>query len=67
MTDAEIRKQFGVDPDSEESLREQLQTKLYLFVKNAEPETLLPPERTLEKVLGISRVTVRNAMLPLYK
>ncbi len=67
MTDAEIREQFGVDPDSEESLREQLQTKLYLFVKNAEPETLLPPERTLEKVLGISRVTVRNAMLPLYK
>ena len=35
MTDAEIREQFGVDPDSEESLREQLQTKLYLFVKNA--------------------------------
>ena len=67
MTDKEIREQFGIDPNSEIPLREQLQTKLYHFIRNAKPETFLPPERRLERVLGISRVTVRNALLPLYR
>jgi DNA-binding transcriptional regulator YhcF (GntR family) len=53
---------FSVNPKSATPLRVQLENRLEDFISSASPGTFLPPERTLAASLGISRVTVRNAI-----
>ena len=64
MTENDIIKYFGVDPESEIPLRTQLERKLQLYVDSSAPGTAIPPERLMARCLGVSRVTVRNAIPP---
>jgi DNA-binding transcriptional regulator YhcF (GntR family) len=62
-----VKKHFGVNLRSGEPLREQLQARLETFIANCEIGTRIPPERLLEEIIGVSRITIRNALQPLYK
>ena len=62
MTRQEILQYFGVDPNSSVSLREQLENRISAFLDSAPEGMILPAERLLSEVLGISRVTVRSAL-----
>jgi DNA-binding transcriptional regulator YhcF (GntR family) len=64
MTENRIAELFSINPSSSVPFRTQLERKLELFIKSSAPGTPIPPERILAKCLGISRVTVRNAITP---
>lgn len=64
MTETRIAELFGINPASSVPFRAQLERKLGLFIESSAPGTPIPPERILAKCLGISRVTVRNAIAP---
>lgn len=64
MTETRIAELFSINPTSAEPFRTQLERKLALFINSSAPGTPIPPERILAKCLGISRVTVRNAITP---
>ena len=64
MTENRITELFGINPASSVPLRTQLERKLELFINSSVPGTVIPAERIMAKCLGISRVTVRNAITP---
>jgi DNA-binding GntR family transcriptional regulator len=62
MDKALITELFGIDVNSTVPLRTQLIDRLENFINNSTPGTVIPPERLLAQSLGVSRVTVRNAL-----
>jgi DNA-binding transcriptional regulator YhcF (GntR family) len=62
MDISEIKKNFSVDANSSESLKDQLIRRVDEFIKNNPPGAKLPPERDMAGALKISRITVRNAL-----
>ncbi|MBR1966602.1 MAG: GntR family transcriptional regulator [Lentisphaeria bacterium] len=64
MTENRITELFGINPASSVPLRTQLERKLEYFINSSAPGTVIPSERVMAKCLGISRVTVRNAITP---
>ena len=64
METADIRKYFSVNLSSDRTLTAQLEEGIARFIAEHEDGTLLPPELVLAETLGISRVTVRNALKP---
>jgi DNA-binding transcriptional regulator YhcF (GntR family) len=64
MDKALITELFGIDVNSTVPLRTQLIDRLENFINNSTPGTVIPPERLLAQSLGVSRVTVRNALAP---
>ena len=59
-----ITELFGIDSNSTIPLRTQLIDRLQNFINASQPGTAIPPERLLAQCIGVSRVTVRNAMTP---
>ena len=64
MQTADIQKHFSVNHSSARTLTSQLEKRIARFIEEHEDGTLLPPEEMLAKLLGVSRVTVRNALKP---
>lgn len=62
MESADIKKYFKLDLASSRTLTAQLKDQIARFIDEHEDGTFFPPELVLASFLGISRVTVRNAL-----
>ena len=62
MESADIKKCFKVNLASDRTLTAQLKDLIARFIDEHEDGTFFPPELVLANTLGISRVTVRNAL-----
>ena len=61
-----IRYHFGVKKNDSEPLVSQLSRRIETFLQSSLPGTQFPAERVMAEALGISRVTVRNALVPFF-
>ena len=60
-----LKRSIPFKVESPVPLRQQLHEGLTVWLDGLDIGARIPPERTLAKVIGLSRVTVRNALNPL--